>query len=120
MKTLHYVKAHHAGKLMSELQAAIPALRPVVGALGLPEAAYSLTHTGTDLWLTVPDAVDEAAVAAVVNAHDGAPPAPTQDDTDLADVRAALTGAGNLSNAQVRKALALVGKRLGWLETGKA
>ncbi len=73
MKTLHYTRPHHAGKLYAELLAAIPALAPVL-VDGVPTAVLLLSHRDDDLWLTVPDDTAEPAVAAVVAAHDPTPP----------------------------------------------
>jgi hypothetical protein len=83
-KRLHYLKAHNLSKLHDELLAAFPSLavekNPILGVEGL----------GDEIWLTVPDAADEAAIAAVVARHD---PTPRVQAPSLTDQIAALQAA---------------------------
>lgn len=79
---LTYSHQNSLPKLLDELLAAIPALRPVpAGDGGLPVAVLHLWGDGDSITLEVPDAVDEAAVTAVVAAHDPTPlPVPASPD----------------------------------------
>lgn len=113
MKPLTYTKPHHARKLHAELLAALPALRPVPGPGGFDYAVFELSSRGDTVTLSVPDGTDEAAVAAVVNAHTPAAPPPTPDEADTDEIRQALAGNGNLTNTQVKKALRLLFKQSG-------
>lgn len=75
-KRLTISRRHHLDKLHDELLAAIPALAPKANDAGEREAVFTLSGDGGELVLEIPDDVDEAAVAAVVNAHDPTPPPP--------------------------------------------
>ena len=74
MKTLHFIKVNNLSVLHDEIINAIPSLGPVV----LPENEPSGVRTPTmrvegddgNVWLTVHDGADEAAIAAVVQSHD--------------------------------------------------
>jgi hypothetical protein len=84
MKTLTFTQAHHLGKLHDELLAAIPALQPT-GTGDERQAVMTVSGDGQTLTLQVPDGADEAAIQAVVAAHDPTPPAPPVDpDEELA------------------------------------
>lgn len=82
MKRLHFVKPNALSILHDELVAALPALRPVpVGADLRVSPVMTVEGRGDDIWLTVPDDADAAAIGAVVAAHDPAaarPPTPSQ------------------------------------------
>lgn len=78
MKRIHFNKPNNLSKLHDEILAAIPSLRSVPnprGDMGSNGRIYKIpvmTHVegnGQDIWLTVPDNVDEAAISTVVNAH---------------------------------------------------
>ena len=78
MKKLTFNKPHNLSLLHDELLAAIPALNPrlapgrtMLG--GSPVRVPVITVEGLDdnIWLGVPDEVDDAAIAAVIAAHDG-------------------------------------------------
>lgn len=85
MKTLTYTQPHHLSTIHDELIAAVPALAPEVGADGRRVARASVSGDGSTLTLRVPDDTDEAAVLAVVEAHDPTPPPPPPDpDAELA------------------------------------
>lgn len=112
-KTLYYTHPHHAGKLLEELAEAVPMLRPVEKPDGTRWAVMQLSSRGDDIELTVPNEVDKAAVKAVVDLHTPTAPPPTPDEVDLADIQAALTGNGNLTGAQMKKALRLLFKQAG-------
>ncbi len=88
-KHLHFDKPNNLTALHAELLAAIPALRPVPGTDGLPEAVIVLTGAGTAIDLFVPDNADETAISAVVAAHTNPPPPDTTEPdfgTDAADL----------------------------------
>jgi len=78
MKRLHYEIKNTLTRLHEELLEAIPALRPIAGAspgaiLGddLRREAVMVPVEGNEenVWLTVPDDADEAAIARVIAAH---------------------------------------------------
>jgi hypothetical protein len=73
MKRLHYNRPNNLSKLHDELLAAIPALRPVPNDDGELVAVMRVEGREDDIWLTVPDDADEAAIAVVVDAHDPTP-----------------------------------------------
>jgi len=73
MKRLHFQKANNLDAFHDELLAALPNLRPVPNPSterAELEAVIRVEGLGDDIWLTVPDDADEAAIAAVVQAHD--------------------------------------------------
>ena len=77
MKRLHFQAPNNLGLLHDELMAAIPSLapQPIAGETmgdGSPKMAPAMTMEGSndDVWLGVPDDADEAAIAAVIAAHD--------------------------------------------------
>ena len=71
MKRLHYAKAHTLNLLHDEIITAIPALAPIRDDAGDGTPVMTAVEgKGTDIWLTVPDDADEAAIQAVVDAHD--------------------------------------------------
>lgn len=101
MKTLTFQHASNLSRLHDALLAAIPALRPIPmvnppfpGAL---TAAMQVESTATTIILTVPDNADEAAIAAVVAAHDPTPDVPPPlpqyggDDVPLDQIAAGVT-----------------------------
>lgn len=101
MKKLSYTKAHNLSALLDEIQAAVPALRPVQRN-GVREAVMSLSGDGATIELWVPDDVDPAPVAAVVAAHTNPPPPDTTppdfggDAADLTNYPALRTSVQNL------------------------
>ncbi|HEX8221690.1 MAG TPA: hypothetical protein VF914_21055 [Chloroflexia bacterium] len=72
MKRLAFNKRHNLGQLYEELLETIPALRPQVDTSGIPIASLLMEESTSSawLWLSVPDDVNEADVAAVVARHD--------------------------------------------------
>ncbi len=76
MKRLQYTRQVNLGRLNDQLLAQIPALAPVPGPGGFPTAVFTLEGDATKAIVTVPDAVDQATVDAVVAAHDGTPTVP--------------------------------------------
>ena len=96
MKRLQYTKANNLSWLHDQLLAAIPALGPVLNARGELEAVMVVEGKGTDIWLTVPDAADEAAIADVVRVHDASAQRPLsatekEKNKRIADAAAELT-----------------------------
>jgi hypothetical protein len=86
---LHYTLANDLTKLHDELIAAIPSLAPVPmddppfpGAL---RPVMTVEGSGDNVWLTVPDDTDVAAVDAVIAAHDPTPPAPAPTQAEQVD-----------------------------------
>ena len=95
MKVLTIRRQVHSGKLAVEL-ARVPGLEPVQPAGSVwPVSAFSLTTEGGVTRLLVPDAVNEAAVLAVIAAHDETPPSrqPTPRGVALSALRGAATPA---------------------------
>lgn len=72
MKRLHYQIPHNLSVLHDELLAAIPALAPRVSATGNREPILGVEGDDANVWLTVPDDTDEAAISEVVQSHDPA------------------------------------------------
>ena len=70
MKTLKFNAPNNLSLFHDELLAAIPALRPVANQDRGLEAVIRVEGSDSGIWLTVPDNADEAAIAAVVAAHD--------------------------------------------------
>jgi hypothetical protein len=77
MKRLHFQTSNNLSLLHDEIMAAIPALaqKAVPGELSpdggpLYEPVMTVEGRDDDIWLTVPDDTDEAAVATVIAAHD--------------------------------------------------
>ncbi len=77
MKTLTYVWPHDLARLHDELLAAGIAL-PLV------DGCSPVQGRGDDIWITVPDDTDDAAIAAVVAAHDPTPAPESDADAELA------------------------------------
>jgi hypothetical protein len=78
MKTLTLRKPHHLSKIHDELLAAFPEW--IETTHGERRALHSLCGDGETLTLSVPDATDDVAVQAVVDAHDPTPPVPSYRD----------------------------------------
>lgn len=78
MKKITFDQPHYLSKLHDELLAAIPQLQPVE-VDGERWAVVAVGGDGQTLTLRVPDSADEAAIRAVVEAHDPTPPAPPPD-----------------------------------------
>lgn len=76
MKRLYFRRPNRLSPLHDELLAAIPALSPVPNARGELQAVMHVEGLGDDIWLTVPDDADEAAINAVVQAHNPLAPRP--------------------------------------------
>jgi septal ring-binding cell division protein DamX len=70
MKRLHYIKPNNLSGLHDQILTAIPALRPVLNTRGENEPIMRVEGLGDEVWLTVPDTEDEAAIGAVVQTHD--------------------------------------------------
>lgn len=108
MKKLTFVQPHHLGKLHGELAARFPEWVEVRDGRSL--ARHALMDRGDQIELYVPDDADEAAIAAVVAAHDPTPAPPKK--TALDELEEAVDKAGNfgqlkaalLSYARAKKA----------------
>lgn len=87
-KVLTFSRACFAPRLMDELLAGVPALRPVDG-----RAVFTFEHNATMVRLTVPDAADEAAITAIVNAHNATPDPLYGEKQDARVIRLILTDA---------------------------
>jgi hypothetical protein len=96
MKTLSFRHANTLSALHDQLLAALPGLR---GEAAPGEPLLRVEGRDDDLWLTVPDETDDAAVAAVVAAH---VPTPLPDERALTAERHAAT-----DNLRTRAAAAL-------------
>ena len=106
MKTLSYRKVHNLSLLHDQILAAVPSLRPVPkpSEPSVLEAVMRVEGQGDDIWLTVPDTADEAAITVIVQAHDATRPVPRTPDPDLAAWTAATT---------IVDIKAILGRRLG-------
>ncbi len=70
MKQLHFNRPNNLSLLHDELLEAMPSLRSD-STLGLhQEPIMRVEGLDNELWLTVPDEADEAAIQAIVQAHD--------------------------------------------------
>ncbi len=82
MKRLHFQKPNNLSRLHDELLGALPALGPIDSPADEPSlensraavAVITVEGKGDDVWLTVTDDADEAAIASVVVAHDHTQP----------------------------------------------
>jgi hypothetical protein len=70
LKALHYDQPVNLDTLHDELLRAVPELRPVPGALGVPVAVMLMTGSDSHVDLQVPDEADQLAIDAVLVAHD--------------------------------------------------
>jgi len=70
MKTLHYQMPNNLSLLHDQIMAGIPALAPVRDDEGIGTPVMTVEGDGSNVWLTVPDDTDEAAVQTVIDAHD--------------------------------------------------
>jgi len=101
-KILHFQRPRHLDKLHGELLI-LPALKPITNARGEREAVLLLSGKDDNIWLTVPDDADEAAIQAVVDAHDPTPPPPPEPPPHvktLRELRFKVKGGGALSQAE--------------------
>lgn len=119
MKKLRYSKANLLSALHDQLLSAVPALRPAVNERGENEPVMAVEAWGDEIVLSVPDGTDEAAVAAVVAAHDRAAleAALVQGEAEAAALRAQIISLAQsavgvrvdlLTAAQVRALFAVV------------
>ncbi len=76
---LNFERTVHLSKLHDELLAAMPELRPVDDE----QPVITVEGDDTEVWLTVPDWVDVAAVEEVVADHDPTPPEEPDPDEEL-------------------------------------
>src|SRR5689334_19091339 len=84
MRAIAVMRPVFVERLVTELSA-LPALAPTPGPLGLPEARFYVTTAEGVVTLLVPDDADEAAIGAVIAAHDPTPaPPPTTQAEQLA------------------------------------
>jgi len=72
MKKLTYSQVHNLSKIGSELMTAFPAWR-VLDSDGFYHTAVSVSGDGKVLTLWVPANADEAAIKAIITAHDPTP-----------------------------------------------
>ena len=72
MKRLHYTAPNDLSLLHDQLLAAIPSLRPTATKEGELTAVIRVEGLGANIWLTVPNDADNAAIQAVVEAHNPA------------------------------------------------
>lgn len=98
MRRLTFSQPHNLAKFNNELMAAVPALRGQ-SISGEVRAVCLVEGDGATLSLWVPDDTDDAAVSAVVTAHDPTPVvAPTPAD-QLKEAVAAATSLDELKTA---------------------
>lgn len=113
MKRLHFQIPNNLSLLHDELLVAIPALAPIRDADGLGTPVMQVEGDDNNVWLTVPDNADEAALVAVVQAHD-----PTQQQPDprgdrLNRIREIQTiPRSNWTSAQMRELIDLVAQEI--------
>ena len=96
MKSLRRSKAVNSARLYEDVIAALPELAPTpTGPGGLPEAQVVVEVLGGDVRVSVPDEVDDAALAAVIDRHVNTPlPPPPHPHKPHAD---AIRGGGSLA-----------------------
>lgn len=78
MRQLVFVHPHRLWKISEELIAAVPALQPETLPDGTLRARVGVTGDGVTLTLYVPDNAPDAAIAAVVAAHDPTTPSASE------------------------------------------
>ena len=120
MKRLHFQIPNNLSLLHDELLAAIPGLGPAPNTLGILdsdteqvelEPVIAVEGDGSNVWLTVPDDADQAAIRAVVLAHDPNSPRidqTTQRRTKIEELLA--IGRSNWTAAQRNELLELVAR----------
>ena len=113
MKRLDFARPNNLSALHDELMEAIPTLRPSKDKDGNLTPTIQVEGLGDDVWLTVPDTADEAAISAVVQAHD---PTIAQPDPS-ADRRSRLaellqTSRTNWTTAQLREIVELTAREI--------
>lgn len=70
MRKLEFTRPHDLALVADQIQAAVPSARPEPGEDGVPTVRYS--SDGETLYIEGPDNLDEAAITAIVAAHDQA------------------------------------------------
>ena len=121
MKRLNFTKLNNLSLLHDQLLAAIPDLRPISNDQGridsdgntALEAVMVVEGTATEVSLTVPDDADQAAIAAVVEAHDHtkSQPDPRQDRlARIAEIDA--IARSDWTSAQMRELIHLLAQKL--------
>jgi len=70
MKDLHFQIPNNLSNLHDELLDTCPNLRPVPNTGGILEPVMCVEGDDANVWLTVPDDADDAAIAVVIQAHD--------------------------------------------------
>ncbi|MCH8894100.1 MAG: hypothetical protein J4N75_07195 [Chloroflexi bacterium] len=120
MKALKFNKPNNLSLLHDELMSAIPELRPrltpnLPSINGQPATAPVMTVEGLDddIWLGVPDDVDEAEIATVIAAHDGAATQVDQSADRKTRIAELLqTSRSNWTTAQLREILELTAREV--------
>ena len=120
MKTYRFTRPNNLSLLHDELLAAIPELRPVpVPGETLPDGTIATAPVmtveglGDDIWLGVPDDVDEALIAAVIAGHDGAATQVDQSADRKTRIAELLqTSRSNWTTAQLREILELTAREV--------
>jgi len=72
LKKLNFNKLNNLSALHDEIIVALPSLASVADANGDLSAVINVEELDSEIWITVPDNTDEAAIAAVVQGHAGA------------------------------------------------
>ena len=113
MKRLHFVKPNKLSALHDELIAALPSLAPVRDADGMGTPVMQVEGLDADVWLTVPDDAGEAAIAAVVQAHDGTMSQPDPSAARRTRISELLqTSRSNWTTAQLREIMELAAREV--------
>ena len=113
MKTLHFVKANNLSALHDEILAAIPSLAPVRDSEGKGTPVMRVEGNASDIWLTVPSDANEAAIEAIIGAHDGTLPQPDPSaERKTRIVELLQTGRGNWTTAQLREIIELAAREV--------
>ncbi|MDA1128318.1 MAG: hypothetical protein O2913_06440 [Chloroflexi bacterium] len=111
MKILHFKKTSDLSLLHDQLTSSIPGLRPVADAKGGQTPVMRAQGTETELWLEVPDTVDETAIAEIVNTHDPASKPVDQRKADQSRIAELLAVArSDWTSAQLRELLQLTAR----------
>jgi len=115
MKRLHFNRPNNLSLLHDEILQAIPALRPTVNVSEELEPTIQVEGLEDDVWLSVPDDADEAAIAFVVQTHDPTilRPDPRADRLSrIAELQA--IPKSTWTTAQLRELVDLIAQEIAW------
>ena len=121
MKQLHFQTLNNLSLLHDDILAAVPSLKPVPNIRGeldpngniALEPVMVVRGNEANVWLEVPDSVDEAAIAAVVQSHDHTKTQPDPRKERLARIAEINSIArSDWTSAQMRELISLMAQEL--------